>query len=186
MTKTAKKTALITGASTGIGYELSNLFAHDGYDLVLVARNKPKLEQMAREFQQTYGSSVTVLAKDLSTPTAADEIFAELQSVAIDVLINNAGAGVHGLFSETDLAQEMQIIHLNLVSLTRLTKLFLTGMLVRGQGRILNVGSTGSFVPGPLNAVYCATKAYVLSFSDALAEELSGTGISVTALCPGA
>jgi short-subunit dehydrogenase len=185
MTENSKKYALITGASTGIGYELSKLFAQNGFNLALIARDQPKLSKMAGEFHNTYGASVKVIAKDLSTSSAADEVFAELKSTPIDVLVNNAGSTVYGLFSETNLAKELQIIQLNLVSLTALTKLFLAGMLERGSGRILNIGSTGSFVPGPLNAVYCATKAYVLSFSDALTEELRGTGITVTTLCPG-
>jgi hypothetical protein len=124
----------------------------------------------------------------LSVATSPKEIFDELQqeSVQVDVLVNNAGFNVYGPFSETDLMEELQMIQVNLVSLTHLTKLFLPGMLKQGYGKILNVGSTGSFGPGPLNAVYCATKAYVLSFSEAIAEELEGTGVTVTALCPGA
>lgn len=181
----AKQTVLITGASTGIGYELSKLFARDGYDLVLVARDRQRLAHIAQEFRQEHGSSVNILARDLSVATAAPDIFTELESTSVDVLVNNAGSTVYGLFAETDLAQELHIIQLNIATLTSLTKLFLPDMMQRGQGRILNVGSTASFVPGPLNAVYCATKAYVLSFSDALAEELAGTGVTVTTLCPG-
>ncbi|MDO9399518.1 MAG: SDR family oxidoreductase [bacterium] len=186
--KNNKKTALITGASSGIGCELSKLFARDGYNLVLVARNKQRLEQVADELREKFGISTKVVPKDLSVTTSPKEIFDELQqeSIQIDILVNNAGFGVYGVFSETDITKDLQMIQVNLVSLTHLTKLFLPGMLKQGYGRILNVGSIGSFVPGPLNAVYCATKAYVLSFSEGIAEEIEGSGISVTVLCPGA
>lgn len=181
------RTALISGASGGIGYELSKLFAADGYNLVLVARSEQKLEEIAANLSKTYGVNAVALAKDLSDPASPDEVFAalETQSTTIDVLVNNAGFGVHGPFAETDLAEELSMLQLNAVSLTHLTKLFLPGMIERGWGRILNVGSTGSFQPGPLMAVYCASKAYVLNFSEAIGEELKGTGVSVTALCPG-
>lgn len=183
-----KKTALITGASSGIGYEFSKLFAEAGYNLVLVARNKQKLKQLADELEGKFGTSVMSISKDLSASTAPQEIFDGLQqeSIHIDILVNNAGFNVYGSFSETDLMEELQMVQVNLVSLTHLTKLFLPGMLIKGYGKILNVGSTGSFGPGPFNAVYCATKSFVLSFSEAIAEELQGTGITVTALCPGA
>ncbi len=180
----SNKTTLITGASTGIGYELSRLFARDGYDLVLVARNEQKLNQMAGELQKKFGISVKVMACDLSTPVA-DKIYEQLKDAPIEILVNNAGSSVYGPFAETNLDKELHIIQLNIATLTSLTKYFLRGMVQRGHGKILNLGSTGSFVPGPLNAVYCATKAYVLSFSEALAEELQGTGVTVTALCPG-
>jgi len=182
-----KKTALVTGASSGIGYELSRLFARDGYNLVLVARNKQKLNQLADDLRENFRVSTKVIPKDLSITASPKEIFDELQkeSTRIDVLVNNAGFNVYGYFSETDLKKELQMIQVHIVSLTCLTKMFLPGMLKQGCGRILNVGSTGSFVPGPLDAVYCATKAYILSFSEAIAEELQGTGVTVTALCPG-
>ncbi len=184
---TAKQTALITGASSGIGYELSKLFAADGCNLILVARNRQKLEEIAQELGQAHTISVTVLAQDLSDPTAADQIWATLQpqSPAVDILVNNAGFGFHGDFATTDWAEELGMLQVNVMTLTRLTKLFLPGMVKRKFGRILNVGSTGSFSPGPHMAVYCATKAYVLSFSEAIGQELQGTGVSVTALCPG-
>jgi short-subunit dehydrogenase len=185
--QTKSRTALITGASSGIGYELSRLFAADGYDLVLAARNAPKLQDIATDLTKTYGICVTILAQDLSDPTAPGEIFKALQvqSVAVDILVNNAGFGAHGPFAQSDLGEELSMVQLNVVTLTHLTKLFLPGMIERGYGRILNVGSTGSFAPVPLMAVYGATKAYVLSFSEALAQELKGTGVTVTALCPG-
>ncbi len=183
-----KTTALISGASSGIGYELAKVFAQHGHDLVLVARNWDKLSQLAEELRAAYSITVTVLAKDLSLPAAVSEIVAELQQtdIRIDFLVNNAGMDVYGFFYDTDWTQELEMIQLNLVSLTQLTKLLLADMRGQGFGRILNLGSTGSFVPSPLNAVYSATKAYVWSFSAALAEELRGTGITVTVLCPGA
>jgi short-subunit dehydrogenase len=184
---TAGKTALITGASGGIGYELSKLFAADGYGLVLVARSQDKLEQVAAELSQGYGVNVVPLAVDLGDPTAPAKIHAALQakSLRVDALVNNAGFGVHGPFAGTDWSEEWTMLQVNVVALTQLTKLLLPGMVERGWGRVLNVGSTGSFAPAPLMAVYGASKAYVLSFSEALAEELRGTGVSVTALCPG-
>ena len=184
----SRTTALITGASSGIGYELAKVFAQHGHDLVLVARNREKLFQLAEELRAAFGVTVTVLAKDLSLPTAVPEIVAELQqrAVRINFLVNNAGMDVYGYFYDTDWTQELEMIQLNLVSLTQLTKLLLVDMRQHGFGRILNLGSTGSFVPSPLNTVYSATKAFVWSFSTALAEELRGTGITVTVLCPGA
>ncbi len=181
------KTALITGASSGIGYELTKLFASDGYNLVLVARNQGQLMQIADELKEKYGVSVKVISKDLSAASASEEIFRELQqeSIEIDALVNNAGFATYGLFSETDLAAELRMMQVNMVTLTHLTKLLLSGMLQRRRGKILNVASTAAFQPGPLMAVYYATKAYVLLFSEALADELRGTGVNVTALCPG-
>ena len=181
------KTALITGASSGIGCELSKLLAADGYNLVLVARNGQKLNELAAELGRDGKINVAVLVKDLGDLAAPDEIFKALQaqSITIDVLINNAGFGAHGLFAQNDWTDELGMLQVNAIALTRLTKLFLPGMIERGSGKIMNIGSTGSFGPGPSMAVYCATKAYVLSFSEALAAELDGTGVTVTALCPG-
>lgn len=183
-----RKTVLVTGASSGIGYELSKLFAKNDYNLVLVARDQLKLEQAAKEICLEFPVQIEIITKDLSIVTSPLEIFTELQNknINIDILVNNAGLNVYGPFSETDLQKEIQMIHINLISLTQLTKLFLPDMLDRKYGKILNVGSTGSFVPGPLCAVYCATKAYVLSFSEALSEELKNTNVTITALCPGA
>lgn len=184
--KPRHSTALITGASSGIGYELAKRFARAGFDLVLVARNLEALTAIAKELQQD-GATVVVLPKDLSRPSAANEIYADLRErdIEIQVLVNNAGFNVYGPFLETDLERELAMIQVNLVTVTQLTKLLLPAMVARRSGKILNVGSTASFVPGPLNAVYCATKAYVLSFSEAIAEELSGSGVTVTTLCPG-
>lgn len=181
------KTALITGASSGIGYELALLCAQDGFDCVLVARSQDKLSELAKRLEDEYHVKILVLAKDLSRPTAVDEIYEEVTAASLtpDVLINNAGFPVFGLFWETDLNTELEMLQVNVVALTALTKLFLKAMVVRKSGRILNLASTAAFEPGPLMAVYYASKAYVLSFSEAIANELRGTGVTVTALCPG-
>lgn len=181
------KTALVTGASGGIGYELARLFARDGYNLVLVARSENKLAEVKAELEKRHGISARVLVKDISRPEAPNEIYSELQQegVRIDALVNNAGFTVFGPFAETSLEDELQLMQVNIVALTHLTKLFLPGMVENRHGRILNLGSTASFQPGPLMAVYYASKAYVLSFSEAIATELQGTGVTVTALCPG-
>lgn len=181
------KTVLVTGASSGIGYELAQRFAQDHYNLVLVARNGQKLTDLANRLRSAFGISVKVLPKDLSIAWAPDEIFMELQQalIPIDILVNNAGFGNCGAFRETSLSKELEMMQLNMVALTHLTKLFLKEMIKKGEGKILNVASTAAFQPGPLMAVYYATKAYVLSFSEALAEELRGTGVTVTCLCPG-
>lgn len=154
---------------------------------MLVARSKQKLTQVVDELKEKFGVSVKIIAKDLSIPTSPEEIFTELQheSIKVDVLVNNAGFASYGLFAKTDLAAELQMMQVNMVSLTHLTKLFLSDMLKQGEGKILNVASTAAFQPGPLMAVYYATKAYVLSFSEAIANELRGSGVTVTALCPG-
>ncbi len=180
-------TALVTGASSGIGWELARVLAEHGYDLVLVARRRERLEQLARDLIDTHRAHARVIARDLKDPTAPASIADELarESVAVDVLINNAGLGVYGPFSETPGAREIETIQVNVMALTDLTKRFLGGMLQRRTGSILNVASTAAFQPGPLMAVYYATKAYVLSFSEALANELEGSGVTVTALCPG-
>jgi len=182
------KTALITGASGGIGYEFAKLFAKDKYNLVLVARSQKKLSEISGEFQNKFGISVKIIAKDLSVQNAPEEVFSELQGagIKVDVLINNAGFATYGFFAETDLEEQLQMIQLNVVALTHLTKLFLKEMVQQKDGKILNVASTAAFQPGPLMAVYYATKAYVLSFSEAIANELEGSGVTVTALCPGA
>jgi len=181
------KTALITGASGGIGYELALLFARDGFDCILVARSHEKLNALAARIESEFRVKTLVLPKDLSKPSAVDEIYQEISaaSMPVDVLVNNAGFPVFGLFSETDLDNELEMLQVNVVALTHLTKLFLRGMIERQYGRILNLASTAAFEPGPLMAVYYASKAYVLSFSEALANELGGTGVTVTTLAPG-
>ena len=182
------KTVLITGASGGIGYELAKLFAQDGDNLVLVARSENKLNEIKTNFEQKYKVNVKVLGKDLSQPNAAVQIFNELESaqIQVDVLVNNAGFGNFGEFVDSSWEKEADMMQVNMISLTQMTKLFLKGMVERRRGRILNVASTAAFQPGPLMAVYYATKSYVLSFSEAIANELEGTGVTVTALCPGA
>ncbi|MFC3874058.1 SDR family NAD(P)-dependent oxidoreductase [Neisseria musculi] len=182
-----KHTALITGASNGIGLELARIHAERGGGLVLVARSQNKLEQLAQELRTQYGSNVTVIAQDLAAPQAAQAVFAQTEQagIQVDILINNAGFGGHGRFFERELAKEQQMIQLNITALTELTHLYLQDMARRG-GKILNVSSTASFMPGPLQAVYYASKAYVTSFSQALAEEVREFGVTVTALCPGA
>ncbi len=180
-----KKTALITGATSGLGYEFVKLFANDGYNLVLVARNEKRL----KEIQQSYKNiEVTIIPKDLSVHGAAKEVFEEMESrgIDIDVLVNNAGFGLMGKFDELDIQKELNMIQLNISALTELTYYCLQKMKQRNSGRILNVASTAAFQPGPLMAVYYATKAFVLSFSEALVEEISGSSITVTTLCPGA
>ncbi|MFL6194176.1 MAG: SDR family NAD(P)-dependent oxidoreductase [Thermoanaerobaculia bacterium] len=181
------ETVLVTGASSGIGLELARLFAAGGSDLVLVARSAGKLEELAAELRNRHGVTARVLASDLARREAPDEVFAELErtGVAVDVLVNNAGFASYGPFIETGLAEELDEIQLNVTTLTHLTKKFLPGMVTRRRGGVLNVASTAAFQPGPLMAVYYATKAYVLSFSEALAEEVRGTGVTVSVLCPG-
>ena len=183
----AAETALITGASSGIGWELARLFAADKSNLVLVARSRDKLEQLAAELRQQHSVTVLVLAKDLAEPTAPQAIFDELtaQGTTVDVVVNNAGFGLLGAVADLPLQRQLDMIQVNIAALTHLTRLFLPGMIERRRGGILNVGSTAGFQPGPRMAVYYATKAYVLSFTEALAEELVGTDIKVTCLAPG-
>jgi short-subunit dehydrogenase len=180
-------TALITGASTGIGYALSRLFAADRHNLVLVARQEQRLTQVADDLQREFGISIKVIVADLSRPEAPQTIVDTVRtaSLPIEYLVNNAGIGLGGKFADTDLMVELDMMQLNMGALVHLTKLFLPDMLSRRSGRIMNVASTAAFQPGPLMAVYYATKAFVLSFSEAIANELKGTGVTVTALCPG-
>lgn len=177
--------ALITGASAGLGAELANLCAAGGYDVVLVARGAARLAELADSLARTYGVAARPVAADLADPAAPAEIFAQVGGAPLDILINNAGFGVRGAYAETDWGTEARLLQVNVVALAHLTKLFLPGMLRRRAGRILNVASTAAYVPGPFMAMYYASKAFVLSFSEALANEVRGTGVSVTALCPG-
>ncbi|MHC1706345.1 MAG: SDR family NAD(P)-dependent oxidoreductase [Bacteroidales bacterium] len=182
-----RKTALITGASNGIGKELARIHASKGDNLVLVARTKTKLEELKKELSSNHGIDVHVMIKDLSLPSAALDVYTETKhlNLEIDYLINNAGFGDFGQFHKTDWEKEYRMINLNITALTQFTKLFLQDMVSRGHGRIMNVASIASFQPGPGMAVYFATKAYVLSFSEAINSELKDNGITVTALCPG-
>lgn len=183
----AKETALITGASSGIGMGLAKLFAADGSDLVLVARREDRLNKLAQELKSEHGIEVHVLPKDLSKKSAPKEIFTHLnkEKIQIDVLVNNAGFGSKGTIAELDTDLQMDMVQVNASALTHLTSLFLPGIVERGHGGILNVGSLAGFQPGPNLAVYFATKAYVLSFTEALAEEISNPNIKISCLAPG-
>jgi uncharacterized protein len=185
--QSSKETVLITGASGGIGLDLARLFAKDGYDLILTARSREKLAQIKEEFEKTFSTRVFLIVMDLAKPGAAAQLFEEMnrQQLSADILVNNAGFGTYGPFAQSDLNRELEMIQLNIGALTHLTRLVLPGMLRKKKGRILNVASTAAFQPGPLMAVYYATKAYVLSFTDAISAELEKTGIVVSSLCPG-
>ena len=178
--------ALITGASAGIGHELAKVFAANKFNLILVARNESRLKQVADELRTSHGIETKILVKDLSVPSAPQEIFDALRDTPVSVLVNNAGFGWRGPFAEGDLRQNtLDMMHVNMDSLVALTRLFLPSMLARKSGRIMNVASTAAFQPGPFSNIYFATKAFVFSFSTALSEELAGTGVTVSALCPG-
>ncbi|MDZ7780645.1 MAG: SDR family oxidoreductase [Gemmatimonadota bacterium] len=178
---------LITGASRGIGLALARVFARHGHDLVLTARSVDELGERARELEVEHGVSARVIAGDLARPDVPETIRQELAEAGIDVdiLVNNAGFGSHGPFHEQDLDREIGMIRVNIEALTRMTRLFLPGMVERGRGGVLQVASTAAFQPGPLMAVYYASKAYVLHFSEAIAEEVRRQGVTVTVLCPG-
>ena len=182
------ETVLITGASSGIGRELARLFAGDDADLVLIARSEGRLRELADELAAEYGVQAQVVPADLSRPGSPEEIAQTLarRHVDVDVLVNNAGFGTHGPVAGIGVGRQLEMIEVNVAALTALTALFLPGMLERRRGAILNVASTAAFQPGPNQAVYCATKAYVLSFTEALAEEVRGSGVRVSCLAPGA
>lgn len=183
-----KNVALITGASTGIGKELAHIHAEKGGDLVIVARSKDKLESLKDELEKKHKVKVHIIAKDLGNESAPKEIYNEItdSGIEIDILMNNAGFGALGKFHELDYDRQIAMINLNVTSLTALTRLFLPDFIKRNSGKILNTSSTASYMPGPLQAVYFATKAFVTFFSNALSEELSDTKITVTNLMPGA
>jgi uncharacterized protein len=180
--------ALITGASTGIGREYAYLCAQEGYDVVLVARGEAKLQALAADIHNKTGRQAYVFARDLSQPDAATVLFNDIvcTKIQVEVLINNAGFGLLGKFWELDAKEQMEMVQLNMNALTMLSRYFLPDMIEKKRGMILNVASTAAFQPGPLMAVYYATKAYVLSFSEAIANELRGSGVTVTCFCPGA
>lgn len=183
-----EKIALITGASTGIGKELSKIHAEKGGDLIIVARSEDKLNELKKELEEKYKINVFVISMDLTKPNAAKEIYEQVQiaGLKVDYLINNAGFGGLGKFNERELELDIQMINLNISVLTALTHYFLQDFVKNNEGKILNVSSTASLLPGPLQAVYYATKAYVTSFSNAISEELHDTNVTVTNLMPGA
>lgn len=183
-----EEAALVTGASRGIGLELARCFARDGKDLVIVARSEDRLHEIKSKFESEYNVSVKVLVRDLTAPTAARDLYDELdeEGVFVHSLVNNAGFGNFGRFTEHEWSQEWDLLQLNIMALTHLTHLFARDMVEQNRGRILNVASTGAFVPGPYMSTYYASKAYVLSFSEGLAGELGEHDINVTCLCPGA
>ena len=181
------KTVLITGASSGIGLELARIFASQGYNLVIVSRNVIELSRLKTELIEKHKIYVEEIEKDLSVPGAAKQVYDEVQSLGfeVDYLVNNAGFGDFGEFYKSDWDKQERMINVNILSLTHLTHLFLPNMIKKRDGKIMNVASTAAFLPGPLMSVYYASKSYVLFFSEAIANELEGTGITVTALCPG-
>jgi uncharacterized protein len=181
------ETVLVTGSTVGIGLALSRVFAAGGSNLILVARNREKLDQVAQELRHAHKIDVAVIPMDLAAPGSAQALFDEVaaRGKVVDVLVNNAGMGVYGPFAESAWQQDGALLQLNVFNLTHLTRLFVPGMIERRRGGILNVASTAAFQPGPLMALYYASKAYVLSFSEALHDELQGTGVRATALCPG-
>lgn len=181
----AAGTALITGASSGIGAELARLCAGDGYDLILVARRADRLRDLAASLEGRCCVKARCITADLSDPAAPQAVFDALGGAPVDVLINNAGIGLRGPFAELDWIAEAALMQVNMLAPVHLTRLFLPGMIRRRTGRVLNVASTAAFVPGPFMALYYASKAFLLSFSEAVANELKGTGVTATVLCPG-
>jgi short-subunit dehydrogenase len=185
--RSSKLNVLLTGASSGIGWDLAHRFALDGHNLILVARSAERLGRLAEELQGRHKIGAVAVPIDLTEPAAPEELHQLLdeQGMPVDVLVNNAGFGTHGPFAHSDVHAELQMLQLNVVALTHLTRVFLPYMVQRKRGRILNVASTAAFQAGPYMAVYYASKAYVLSFTEAIAAELEGSGVTVTALCPG-
>ncbi|RKH67367.1 SDR family NAD(P)-dependent oxidoreductase [Corallococcus llansteffanensis] len=184
----SRKVALITGASAGLGEQFAELFTRDGHDVILVARNVAKLEVLASRLEQAHGVKAHVMPADLGDPSAPERLFAQVQAqgLAVDFLVNNAGFGSSGPFVEQALAREVEMVEVNCTALLKLTHLFVQPMRERKQGRILNIASTAGFLPGPYMATYYATKAFVLSLSEALSFELKDSGVTVTCHCPGA
>ncbi|WP_296380935.1 SDR family oxidoreductase [Winogradskyella sp.] len=185
MGKNNTKTALVTGAASGLGFELALLLAKDIYNLILIDIDSEKLDLAKTTILKTYPTTITLMVKDLSVVNIAQEIYDETSNTEIDVVVNNAGFGLFGTFYDTDWERESEMLHLHVLTTTHLIKLVLPDMVERGSGKILNLSSLAAFQPGPLMALYYASKAYILSFSQAIANELKGTGVSVTVLCPG-
>ena len=180
-----KKLAIVTGAASGLGKEFARLLAEDGYDLVLVDIDRPGLEKVSEKLSSESGVNAEILVQDLGKAGAAEQIYNQVGDRDPDILINNAGFGMYGFFAETDWQIEESMLFVHVLNLTHLTKLFLKKMVNRGEGRILNTSSLAAFQPGPLMSVYYASKAYILSFSEAIANEVNGTGVTVTVLAPG-
>lgn len=185
MSESAAKTALVTGASEGLGRDLAELFARDGHRLILVARNEARLTELAATLREKFRVEARVIVQDLSLPDASQQVVDRLQGAEIEFLVNNAGFGTIGRFARADLQTQLSILQVNVVALTHLTRLILPEMLKRRSGRIMNMASVAAYLPGPGMAVYYASKAYVLSFSEALSGEVNGSGVTVTAVCPG-
>ena len=181
----SKKTALVTGAASGLGFELALLLAKDDYNLILIDIDSERLDQARDIILETYTVEITLLLKDLSSTNVARDIYDNIKSTPIDVIINNAGFGMFGVFCESDWERDSQMLHLHVLTSTHLLKLILPNMVKRGSGKVLNLSSLAAFQPGPLMALYYASKGYILSFSEAISNELKGTGVTVTALCPG-
>jgi short-subunit dehydrogenase len=181
------KTALITGASSGIGREVAKILSKERNTLILVSRSQNRLQELKKELEGASPVNIKLVVKDLSETGAAEDIYREIENehITVDTLVNIAGFGNYGPFAGTSWRKEADMLAVNIAALTQLTKLFIKGMVERKQGRIMNVSSTAAFQPGPMMAVYYASKAYVLSFSQAVAKEVEGTGVTVTALCPG-
>ncbi|WP_299118759.1 SDR family oxidoreductase [uncultured Winogradskyella sp.] len=184
-TNKTSKTALVTGAASGLGFELALLLAKDGYNLILIDIDSEKLQEAKIRILKNYHTKITLLIKDLSLINIAEEIYNDLNATDIDVIVNNAGFGLFGTFHDTDWKRESEMLHLHIITTTHLIKLILPGMVKRGSGKILNLSSLAAFQPGPLMALYYASKSYLLSFSQAISNELKGTGVTVTVLCPG-
>lgn len=183
--KIPSKIGLVTGAASGLGYELSILLAKDNHDLILVDIDSEGLKSAKEKILKDYQVDIQIQVKDLSAPNIAEEIYTELKGRKIDVLINNAGFGIFGTFNDTNWQREADMLNLHIMTTTHLTKLILSDMVARDTGKILNMSSLAAFQPGPLMSLYYASKAYILSFSEAIANELKDTGVTVTVLCPG-
>lgn len=185
MENSKMKTALVTGAASGLGFELALLLAKDNYRLVLIDIDSEKLEAAKINILKAHQTQITLMVKDLSLIDIAQDIYNDLNDTKIDVIVNNAGFGMFGTFHDTNWERDSQMLNLHILTTTHLIKLILPDMVKRGSGKILNLSSLAAFQPGPLMALYYASKAYILSFSEAISNELKGTGVTVTALCPG-